>query len=625
MTLLMKAMTTLTLVFAMISTALAAPLVKPGEMTSGSLLLKATEGSYLEAPRLETDYTVTVSGVTARTILTQRFKNPASGWVEGVYVFPLPEGAAVDTLKIVAGTRVIVGEVKERQEAKQIYEDAKEAGQMASLVEQERPNLFTNSVANIGPYETVVVQIEYQEALRTVAGTAQLRLPLVVAPRYNPAPLVQSVDFKADGSGYGATITDPVPDRDRITPPVLDPTKHDKINPVTITVKLNAGYALASVKSAYHPIDEKDVTPTSRIIALKAGEVPADRDFELSWTAQGTAPQVGLFKERLANQDYLLGLITPPTVTPSGPAKPREVIFVIDNSGSMEGPSMPQAKESLLFGLSQLKPSDRFNVIRFDDTMTIVFQGAVAATPQNLDYARAYVQALNANGGTEMLPALRAALAADSDTRSTHLRQVVFLTDGAIGNEQEFFSTIADRKGWSRIFMVGIGTAPNSYLMTRAAEIGRGTFTHIGDGAQVTARMQDLFTKIGQPIVTDLKAELSGATLTPDTLPDLYAGEPLLVLAEGAALSGSMKVTGKIGDQPWEITVPLAAAAPGTGLSKLMAHRKIAEFEVKSVLGQQSAEDSAKAILKVALEHQIVSSQTSLFKGAASGLQAHTG
>jgi Ca-activated chloride channel family protein len=199
-------------------------LVTPNDVKAGSLLLKSTEGGkYLEAPRLATDFNVTVSGPTARTIVTQRFENPADGFVEGVYVFPLPENSAVDTLKIIAGNRVIIGEVKERQEAKVIYETAKASGQAAALLEQERPNLFTNSVANIGPHETVIVQIEYQETVKQTSGTFSLRLPLVVAPRYMPAPIVQSVDFSSDG--FGVTVNDPVPDRERINPPVLDP-KH---------------------------------------------------------------------------------------------------------------------------------------------------------------------------------------------------------------------------------------------------------------------------------------------------------------------------------------------------------------------------------------------------------------
>jgi Ca-activated chloride channel family protein len=589
-------------------------LVTPNDMTSGSLLLKSKEGKYLEAPRLGSDYTVTISGPTGRTTVTQRFTNPADGWVEGIYVFPLPENAAVDTLKIVSGNRVIVGEVKEKQEAKVIYEQAKANGQTASLLEQERPNIFTNSVANIGPHESVVVQIEYQEAIHQTNGTYTLRLPLVVAPRYNPAPVVQTVDFRTDGSGYGATVNDPVPDRDRIEPPVLDPRLHGPVNPVSITVNLHAGFALDEVKSAYHAVNIAASGSDDRVVTLKEGEVPADKDFELSWAAKGTAPQVGLFHEKINGKDYLLASIVPPSVAAQGPVKPRETVFVIDNSGSMDGPSMEQAKAALLKGLDTMTAADRFNVIRFDDTMDVLFNDAVPVDAEHIAQAKAFVSSLTANGGTEMVPPLRAALVDHHASITSVLRQVVFITDGAIGNEQELFATIAQDRGRSRIFMVGIGSAPNTYLMTRAAELGRGTFTMIGDLAEVQTRMQALFEKIGQPVVTGLEAKLSGnaAVLSPSSLPDLYRGEPVLVMAETANLSGMLTVSGQIGDTPWTVQLPVAQAAEGKGISKLWAHRKVDEIETAATLGQITTEDSAKQVLAVALTHQIVSSQTSL-------------
>lgn len=584
--------------------------VTPNDMKAGSLLLKSNkDGMYLEAPRVATDFNVTVSGPTARTIVTQRFENPAEAYVEGVYVFPLPGSSAVDTLKIIAGNRVIIGEVKERKQAKVIYETAKANGQAAALLEQERPNIFTNSVANIGPHETVIVQIEYQETVKQSSGVYSLRLPLVVAPRYMPAPIVQSVDFSTDG--YGVAVNDPVPDRERISPPVLDPKKHGPVNPTTISVTLNAGFELGEVKSLYHAIK---TDPASRVITLAEDAVPADKDFALEWQAKGTAPQAGLFTETVNGKNYLLGFVTPPTAAVSEVSKPRETIFVIDNSGSMEGPSMVQAKESLIYGLSQLKPGDLFNVIRFDDTMDELFADSVSADKENIDRAKAFVDALNADGGTEMIPPMTAALQDSHPSDTTHLRQIVFLTDGEIGNEEQLFSTISKGRGRSRVFMVGIGSAPNSYLMTRAAELGRGTFTQIGDGAEVTAKMQDLFSKIGSPVVTELKAELVGnaAKITPDMLPDLYRGEPVLLMAEAKDLNGSLKISGNIGAQPWEVTLPISKAAHGNGISKLWARRKIADFEVASTLGTMTYDDANRAILATALEHQIVSSQTSL-------------
>src|SRR6187431_319634 len=201
---------------------LQAAYLKPGDARSGSLLLKSDEG-YADALRLGIDVDLTVSGPTVRARVTQIFRNPTKDWVEAVYVYPLPSGGAVDTLKMVIGDRVVVGDIKERQQARVIYEQAKQNGQKAALTEQERPNIFTNSVANIGPGETVLIQIEYQEPVAQSGNEFSLRLPMVIGPRYNPAPVVQSVDFRPNGGGWGASKSDPVPDRDRITPQVLDP------------------------------------------------------------------------------------------------------------------------------------------------------------------------------------------------------------------------------------------------------------------------------------------------------------------------------------------------------------------------------------------------------------------
>jgi Ca-activated chloride channel homolog len=581
-------------------------LVGPNDMQTGSLLLKADRpGKFVEAPRVASDYAVIISGPTARTTVTQRFENPADGWIEGVYVFPLPENSAVDSLKIIVGNRVIVGEVKARLEAKIIYETAKSNGESAALLEQERPNIFTNSIANIGPHETVIVQITYQETVKQSAGTFSLRLPLVVAPRYSPDPLLQSVDISSDG--FGKTVEDTT----KITPPILNPAVSAPTNPTTITITLNAGFELGEVQSLYHQIT---TDPATKRISLAAGQVPADKDFALEWRAKGAAPQVGLFQETIGGRTYLLGFVTPPATTVATSTKSRETIFVIDNSGSMDGPSMVQAKASLIFGLSQLKPADRFNVIRFDDTMSQLFSDTVPADQEHINQAKGFVDSLQANGGTEMLAPMIAALKDAGSADRSMLRQVVFITDGEVTNEAQLFAAISQGKGRSRVFMVGIGAAPNTYLMTRAAELGRGTFTQIGVATEVVAKMQDLYTKIGNPVVTDLRAELIGntAVITPELLPDLYLGEPVLLMAEAKAAVGELKISGLIGDQPWEVRLPLNKAAAGSGISKLMARRMIADTEVAMTLGSLPQDVGAQRILAVALAHQIVSSQTSL-------------
>ncbi len=582
----------------------------------GSLLLRDGE-QYVEAPRLATDIDITVSGPTSRARVTQIFNNPTKNWVEAIYVNPLPDGGAVDTLKMVIGDRIVVGEIKERVEAKVIYEAAKRSGRKATLIEQERPNIFTNSVANIGPGETVVVQIEYQEPVHRSGNTSSLRVPLVVAPRYNPAPITQTVDLGRGGWGQtNEPANDPVPDRDRITPPVLDPRVEPPTNPVAITVHLNAGFPLGEVKSHHHAVKIDAPSDDVRIIRLDNHVVPADRDFELTWMPAATAaPSVGMFREHVGSADYVLALVTPPLKADAQKeALPREMVFVIDNSGSMGGTSITQAKASLLFALDRLKPNDRFNVIRFDHTMDAVFADTVAADAGNIARAKAFVSALQASGGTEMVPPMKAALSDRRGPDSQYLRQVVFLTDGEIGNEQELFDTIAAMRGRSRVFMVGIGSAPNSFLMTRAAEIGRGTFTHIGSVDQVQERMRELIEKLESPIVTGLTASYTGGAMdaTPDALPDLYRGEPIVIAAKLGAADGQLEIKGMIGARPWTVTLPVAKAAEGTGLSKLWARRKITDAEMAHRLGQASAAETDQRILALALEHHLVSRLTSL-------------
>ncbi len=591
-----------------------ASLLQPGEAGSGSLLLKQ-DGATTEAIRLGTDIDITVSGPTLRARVTQAFRNPTKDWVEATYVYPLATNGAVDTLKMVVGDRVIIGDIKERQQARMIYEQARSAGQKAALTEQERPNIFTNSVANIGPGETVLVQIEYQEPVHQSGNEYSLRVPLVVAPRYSPAPIVQSVDFHNDGSGWGATTSEPVPDRDRIAPPVLDPARNAPVNPTSITVRLKAGFTLGEVKSHHHNVNTESPDNATRIVTLADGAVPADRDFELTWKpAAQKAPSVGLFREHVGDADYLLAFVTPPSAeqTTQKPL-PREVVFVIDNSGSMGGTSIVQAKASLLYALGRLQPADRFNVIRFDDTMDVLFPASVPADAAHVGEATSFVGALQARGGTEMVPAMRAALT-DKISDSNMVRQVVFLTDGAIGNEQQLFETITAMRGRSRVFMVGIGSAPNTYLMTRAAELGRGAFTHIGSVEQVEERMRGLFAKLENPAVTGLSAKFSDATadVTPAIMPDVYRDEPLVLAARLDKLSGSLEIKGRVGDRPWSVTLPLQNAAEGKGLSKLWARRKIGDAEVARTLREMTPEDSDKAILALALDHQIVTRLTSL-------------
>jgi Ca-activated chloride channel family protein len=289
------------------------------------------------------------------------------------------------------------------------------------------------------------------------------------------------------------------------------------------------------------------------------------------------------------------------------------MIFVIDNSGSMAGESMEQARQSLMHALRTLTPADRFNVIRFDDTMTELFEAPAAATAEQVGLALRFTDSLEADGGTEMLPALRAALV-DHSPGDRRVRQLVFMTDGAVTNEREMIEAIGAARGRSRVFMIGIGSAPNSYLMSRMAEVGRGSFIHIGDTDEVNARMTDLLDRLTRPAVTDIEVRVVGAELdvAPRLLPDLYAGEPLVVLGRGRAAGGTLEVRGRIGDSEWRRSVPLVEAAEGAGIAKMWARRRIDELELAATLGDMDQQRAAEAIARLGLDFSLVSRETSL-------------
>ena len=594
-----------------------ARLVRPNDMKSGGLLFPSKrQGQFVEAPRLATDVKIDISGPIARTIVSQRFENPSEHYVEGIYVFPLPDDAAVDTLKMQIGDRFIEGIIKPRAEARKIYETAKSQGKKASLLEQQRPNIFTNAVANIGPGETVIIQIEYQQMVKQSAGLFSLRFPMVVGPRYSPQPIRHTVDFNRNANnptGWGNL--DPVADREKITPPVLDPAENGKINPVTIQVNLAAGFPLGEVKSVYHSMAITSENKSTQKLVLKDPDIPADRDFEMTWKARGTAPNAALFKQQVRGKDYILAFITPPAIRPQNHAvKNRETIFVIDNSGSMAGQSIIQAKLALSDALLRLSSKDKFNIIRFDNTHELLFPKAVLATAEHIKQARRFVNNLEAEGGTEMLPALQTSLIDIDASQNEHIRQVIFITDGAIGNEQQLFDAIASGRGRSRVFTIGIGSAPNTFFMRRAAEMGRGTFTHIGATNEVKERMSAFFDKLENPVLTGLQAEVRGGELSnvsPDPLPDLYAGEPIVLAAQMKTAGGVLTITGDYGDQPWQVSMQLDNAAKGKGIGKLWARRKIASLEASRSYSRDG-KTIDRNIEATALDHHLVSRLTSL-------------
>lgn len=577
------------------------------EASGGMLLLSGADDEQWLAPQVSTEVDIRVTGLLARASVEQVFENPSEEPVDAVYVFPLPETAAVDGLTLRVGERIIKGQIAEREDAQQKFETARREGKKASLVEQERPNLFTTRVANIQPGELVQVELHYQQDVRYEHGVFSLMFPSTVTPRYLPGSPISS---GAPGTGWGQS-TSSVPDARRVTPKVVVGGAGPLLD---MRVNLDAGVPLVRVHSASHELSVRSPWSAPIDISLKDGPVLADRDFRLEWqVAPSDAPTSAVFTEEFAGERYALLMALPPEGPREAAARlPRETLFVIDTSGSMAGTSILQAQSSLQRGLEALRPEDRFNVIDFDSEARRLFESAVPATPKNVQRALGWIADLEADGGTEILSALELAMAAAPSPE--RVRQLVFITDGSVGNEDELFTFIRQHLGQQRLFTVGIGSAPNRHFMRGAARFGRGTFTEVGSLEEVKAKMDGLWAKLDAPLMKDLSLGWQGGAapdVWPARLPDLYRGEPLVILAKLEPGHRGVKLEGQRSGQAFSADLRLAGAATERGIHRLWARRKIEDLMDLSTGGATDSEIRAR-VVPLALKHHIVSKYTSL-------------
>jgi Ca-activated chloride channel homolog len=562
------------------------PTTTLAQVADAALLFKtSTPGVYAVAPTLSTDVDIRVTGPIVRTRVRQTFSNVTADCVEGLYLFPLPEMSSVDTLRMVLGNRVIQGEVREKEEAAREYQKAKTEGRKAALVEQHRPNVFTTSVSSLLPGEQAVIEIEYQEIARYENGSYRLRFPMIVAPRYIP----------------------PSSPQDFVTVASRAPLNAPNVN---VSVDLQPGHGLRSINSSHHRVAQQTLGHNHYQLTLDEKDIPSDRDFELVWQPDlGSTPEATVLTEKRGDETYALVLVTPPAASPV--RIPRETVFIIDSSGSMEGTSMEQAREALLLALDELTPGDRFNVIDFDSEAHALFDESLPADKQNVDAAKEFVSGLEADGGTEMLKAIELAL--PGDVLPGTVRQVIFMTDGQVGNEQELFDYIHNQLGDSRLFTIGIGSAPNSHFMRNAARFGRGTFTYIGDLTQVKERMGELFEKLGSPVMTAIDVEVADRTaeVWPQRVPDLYRGEPLVVAIRMIDPLAPITLRGRIGNQAWSKELSLPPSEVGSGIGRLWARQKI-EAAMDRLSEGASPAGVRTEVVTTALRHQLVSQFTSL-------------
>lgn len=557
-----------------------------------------TDGRTLLNLALDTGIVVEVSGLAARVEVTQRFRNEGLAWKEAVYRFPLPDGAAVDRLRIEASGRVLEGEIREKTEARRQYQQASRSGRLASLVEQQRPNQFETRLTNIGPGEEVRVQIAFLARVDYADGSFALRLPMTFTPRWDApaAARLETANFAPGDTGRGFAPH-----------PVLAP--RDGGHGLSLEILLHSGLGLATLESRYHDVDIEAVAGGYRISLADPLSRP-DRAFELNWTPDyGRAPESSMLTWDGGDAVYALLMLAPPLREALAP-RSREVVFVIDTSGSMAGASLRQAKAALRQGLEYLGPDDRFNLVRFSSDAELLFERSPPLHPAWLEQAEDFIDQLSADGGTNMAPAL--SMAMDLPAEEGLLRQIVFITDGSVGNERDLLLQVAERLGDSRLFTVSIGSAPNTWFMRKAAEIGRGSHSRIARQSEVAERMAALWTHIENPAVQDLCLDWGmDAEFYPEVLPDLYAGEPLWVHARLPHQPRDVLVCGELDGRYWETVSTPGPGGGGPDVAALWARSKIESLEDSRIFGIDPAA-IRREVLALALDFGLLTPYTSL-------------
>ncbi len=597
------------------------PLYAEASGGAGELRFLDSQGRHLESATLvNADYQVEVTGLVADVRLSQTFHNSSRVWREAVYVFPLPEKASAYGLTLIAGERRIVGEIREKAVARQEYAEAKNEGRKVARVDQQRPNLFTTHLANIPPGESISVELSYQQPVRYESGEFEVRIPTTLTPRYMPGEVIRD-GMTAWQDGWARPTTE-VPDADQISPHTVLP---EDVGPgshqATVTMSIKAGLPVGRVSSPSHQLTSTWNGNTVDVTAGK-GQFTMDRDMVVRWAPiRGMAPSAAVFQQQWQGENYLLAMMIPGLE--SDQQVPRELVFVIDTSGSMAGESIRQAKRSLLRGLGTLGPEDTFNVIQFNSQTASLFIDPVPTTGNYLARARRYVRNLEADGGTEMAPALDAALSRRASEKTAdgvkRLRQVVFITDGSVGNESALFQRIEQQLGDARLFTVGIGSAPNMHFMREAARFGRGTYTSINSAEDVGRPLDELFGKMQSAVLTDIQLEwpdaLAGRSAQPGRIGDLFRGEPLIQVVRGHAPQGDLQVSGRLPDgSAWQQSLSLVQAASGKGLHRAWARQKIDGLLDARTLGRDpDAGESliTERVTALGIEHQLITPYTS--------------
>lgn len=561
--------------------------------------------THVALPIKSTDVYAKIVANVAGVDVTQSYHNPNSDKIDALYVFPLPDNAAVSDFVMTVGKRRIRGIIREREQALELYDEARSAGYVASLLTQARPNIFTHQIANIDPGKDIDIKLSYYNTLPYRDGEYSFVFPTVVGPRHNPPKYMHGVGAVARGdegkSGQPVEVS------------YLAPNEGSD-HRISITVDIDAGVEIDAVDSNTHAINSVELSDTQRRVTLAKGEAVPNRDYALSYAVKGDERSAAALIHEQNGESYFTVVLHPPVSVAGAARTPVELTLVVDTSGSMEGDSLAAAKRAAKRMLDALDDADSFRIVELAAKSKNLSSAPMVATADNKARGLEYIENLSSSGGSALSDGITYALGSSSD--SERLRVVAVLTDGYIGDESALFEVVHDRHGDARVFGIGVGTAVNRYLLERMSSMGGGAVAYIDHDAGAADEVVDsIVERITHPALTDIALDFGGMEATdvyPSSIPDLYIGRPIVITGRlDGKPAGAITVRGKVGGKAVSDRVAFDAdsVTAHPAVAKIWARAKIAELTRRAVYSSDAAA-IADEILEVAAKHGIASERT---------------
>ncbi len=578
--------------------------VLPGEIAeradltlSPYFLVKSDDPSLDQMPLKATTAEVKVAGVIADVLVTQVYKNQGRKPLEAVYVFPASTRAAVYGMRMTIGERTIEAQIQKREEARQAYEKARQEGKGASLLEQQRPNVFQMNVANIMPGDEIKTELRYTELLVPSDGVYELVYPTVVGPRYSNQPAAE-----APASEHWSK--NPYLHQEEAPPYTFD-----------LRIDLTAGLPIQEMACSSHKVKIDYLDKTRAHLELDNSERSGgNRDFILRYRLAGSSIETGLLLYEGKEENFFLMMMQPPRRVTEAEIPPREYVFIVDVSGSMHGYPLEISKKLLKDLIGGLRSTDTFNVLLFAGSSELLAERSLPASPENIRRALDVIERQRGGGGTELLPALKRAL---NLPRSENVsRSFVIATDGYVTVEPEAFDLIRNHLGDANFFTFGIGTGVNRHLIEGMARVGAGEPFVVTKAEEAPARAEKLRQYIQSPVLTKVRVNFSGFEtydVEPPQIPDLFAERPILLHGKWKGKAGgTVKVTGRSGKRDFQETLEVADFRPlpeNSALRYLWARSRIAQLSDYN--GLRPDEGMVRRITDLGLRYNLLTAFTS--------------